>query len=778
MLSDPCNGLATSAAYLPTISSKDQLVSAADAPTLHQVSPARISPLSSTPSSPDSSYEEGGDRRYYRSAGEDQYACCDGVSPGSNAELAPPLLGRQLASRSLPGSRRNSKQADEWLDMERLQLNDEDHPEMQRNLPKPSATKAFSLDDTCLESPSFPPLQFNDRFLYDDENKEVSSLFARKYLNEDDDRFPILVRGRDNRSNVLSASSATLNGEATPNNSNLHAVEYLREWGFSPQSSGELEHDRLLYSAVNGASHIKHTSPVELAAAHASATNLATTNPAPLDYLAAQPLLDPGAVAAALAAFNPYNQALYQQYGLPLNRQGSDGMHSNGSSRSPSSSTNGNGKSKKKNNDIEISNRFAGVKIEDLEGRLFSFCKDQHGCRFLQKKLEEQNRKTVEMIFQEIHPHFVELMTDPFGNYLCQKLLEYCNDEQRTRLVQTVAPEMVGISLNMHGTRAVQRMIEYLSTPQQIRAVIGALSGNVVTLIKDLNGNHVIQKCLNRLASQDKQFIYDAVSEQCVEVATHRHGCCVMQRCIDRASTSQVHQLAEQVIANGLTLVMDPFGNYVVQYILDLHDDLISQRLIHTNFRGNVCRLSMQKFSSNVIEKCIRVADAVTKNALLEELLNRQRLESLLRDSYGNYVVQTALDHADPINRAKLIEAIRPLLPAIRSTPYGKRIQSKIQRVERAQYSAQHPLGQPQPAPHQHIHPSIPHQPPPHHASQQAAVVAAMQTLGAAGLLGLPGDFGMAGGLSTAHQRAAAAALAMGGYGGQNGNGEWFMHGY
>ena len=34
----------------------------------------------------------------------------------------------------------------------------------------------------------------------------------------------------------------------------------------------------------------------------------------------------------------------------------------------------------------------------------------------------------------------------------------------------------------------------------QIHSIIVALSLHVVVLIKDLNGNHVIQKCLNKLA--------------------------------------------------------------------------------------------------------------------------------------------------------------------------------------------------------------------------------------------------------------------------------------
>lgn len=69
--------------------------------------------------------------------------------------------------------------------------------------------------------------------------------------------------------------------------------------------------------------------------------------------------------------------------------------------------------------------------------------------------------------------------------------------------------------------------------------MIVALEPNVVALIKDLNGNHVIQKCLHKLSPEHNQFIYDTVSQHCIEVASHKHGCCVYQRCIDHAVQSQ-----------------------------------------------------------------------------------------------------------------------------------------------------------------------------------------------------------------------------------------------
>ncbi|TFK40914.1 ARM repeat-containing protein [Crucibulum laeve] len=377
--------------------------------------------------------------------------------------------------------------------------------------------------------------------------------------------------------------------------------------------------------------------------------------------------------------------ALYQhggsRYGLGLSPRGNPGADSK---------MNGLHGPKHKRGDIDREfNRFAGTRLEDLQGEIPALCKDQHGCRYLQKKLEEGAPEHRDMIFRETFGHFAELMTDPFGNYLCQKLLEYSTDDQRNIICESVAQDLVNISLNMHGTRAVQKMIDFLSTRRQtdlryntqIHSIIVALSLHVVVLIKDLNGNHVIQKCLNKLAPEDNQFIYNAVAANCVEVATHRHGCCVLQRCIDHASDHQRVQLVNEITYNALTLVQDPYGNYVVQYILDLNDNRFSDGVIR-QFAGNVCALSVQKFSSNVIEKCVRVAEHSTRKMLIEELLNRTRLEKLLRDSYGNYCVQTALDYAEPTQRALLVEGIRPVLPLIRNTPYGKRIQNKLQREQ------------------------------------------------------------------------------------------------
>ncbi|GAA5823058.1 hypothetical protein JCM11251_007469 [Rhodosporidiobolus azoricus] len=587
---------------------------------------------------------------------------------------APAGSDKYAAAKSMPGSRRHSGELAEGA-----QEGQEGAPTKEGAAPAANGIRRLP-NGQQRDADGKPML---NSFLFDDELDAdlQNSAWGGKYLqmNTDDDRFPVLVRGVGG----LSASSAAL--DLAPLSQQAAAAG---EWpAFAPAQTGQ--------------------PTVSAGAPSAPATPNAGVSPG--GRSGALPLPGKSERASPTGAHGKANgavgsnvvDALGEQFGnFSLDTKVFSPSPSVDASGIPSLSTpflatpgggayvhdhgafvyGGPGGAAGGRGDGGMgANRFAGLRLEDLQGDMLPLCKDQFGCRYLQKKLEDGNPEHRDMIFNEIFPHFAELMTDPFANYLAQRLLEHATDEQRDALIESISGELVSISLNMHGTRAVQKMIDYLSTQRQVQSLILALNLNVVTLIKDLNGNHVIQKCLNALPPEDNQFIYNAVATHCIEVATHRHGCCVLQRCIDHASESQRIQLVTEITYNSLTLVQDAFGNYVVQYVLDLNDNRFIEAIVR-QFLGNVSALSAQKFSSNVVEKCIRVADATGRRAIIDELLVKQRLERLLRDSFANYVVQTALDYAEPAQRAQLIETIRPILPMIRNTPYGKRIQSKIQR--------------------------------------------------------------------------------------------------
>ena len=100
---------------------------------------------------------------------------------------------------------------------------------------------------------------------------------------------------------------------------------------------------------------------------------------------------------------------------------------------------------------------------------------------------------------------------------------------------------------------------------EEVSILTSVLKLRIVELIKDLNGNHVVQRCLQKLNAQYTGFIYDAACDQCYDIAQHRHGCCVLQRCIDYATADQKIRLVACIAKHGLQLSNNAFGNYVIQ---------------------------------------------------------------------------------------------------------------------------------------------------------------------------------------------------------------------
>ena len=79
-----------------------------------------------------------------------------------------------------------------------------------------------------------------------------------------------------------------------------------------------------------------------------------------------------------------------------------------------------------------------------------------------------------------------------------------------------------------------------------------------------------------------------------------------------------------------------------MQYVLDLKNDRATEGLKGC-FEGRYAQLARQKFSSNVVEKCLCVFDDASKRRIIGELLSVSCFDHILQDPFANYVIQSAL---------------------------------------------------------------------------------------------------------------------------------------
>ena len=136
------------------------------------------------------------------------------------------------------------------------------------------------------------------------------------------------------------------------------------------------------------------------------------------------------------------------------------------------------------------------------------------------------------------------------------------------------------------------------------------------------------------------------------------------------------------IVHNAEKFIQDPFGNYVVQYVLERAnaDDV---RMIASKLLGRLASLSMQKFSSNVVEKALQIAPGEVQQDMISELIDKKTLRSLLRDQFGNYVMQRALLASPKEQVHDVVDAISPHMTELFSThpASARRLASRLLKI-------------------------------------------------------------------------------------------------
>jgi len=299
------------------------------------------------------------------------------------------------------------------------------------------------------------------------------------------------------------------------------------------------------------------------------------------------------------------------------------------------------------------------------------------------------------MVFKEIYPSALNLMTDVFGNYVIQKFFEHGTVEQKHMLGELLVGNVLTLSLQMYGCRVVQKALEVIS-PEQQAHLVKELEGHVMKCIKDQNGNHVIQKVIEQVPAHYTQFIVDTFVNKVFNLATHPYGCRVIQRILEHHSDSSItydekrrgiqrgsppQQILKELLHCTISLVQDQYGNYVVQHVLE-HGRPQDKHEIVKQLRGKIVQLSQHKFASNVIEKCVQFGSHEHRQWLIDEMCSDSNaLEMMMKDQYANYVVQKILDVCDAQQREFLITHIRPHVPSLKKYTYGKHIIARLEKI-------------------------------------------------------------------------------------------------
>ncbi|OAA66005.1 pumilio family mRNA-binding protein [Niveomyces insectorum RCEF 264] len=313
--------------------------------------------------------------------------------------------------------------------------------------------------------------------------------------------------------------------------------------------------------------------------------------------------------------------------------------------------------------------------LKDIYCHIVEFSGDQHGSRFIQSKLETANSDEKEHVFREISANTLVLMKDVFGNYVVQKFFEHGNQVQKKYLAEQMKGKMVDLSTQTYACRVVQKALQHILVDQQV-LLAGELEADVIRVVKDQNGNHVIQKIIELVPREHIGFVMDAFRGRVRELSSHNFGCRVVQRMLEYGSDDDKAAILLELHENTRDLIMDQFGNYVAQHVIQFGEPDDRARMIR-KVLDELVPMSRHKFASNVVEKCIEHGSATDRLRIREELDKVGSdgvpvLQHLIKDQYGNYVIQKLLKQLKNEEHRHFVEALSVQLNVLKPSNPGR----------------------------------------------------------------------------------------------------------
>ena len=299
---------------------------------------------------------------------------------------------------------------------------------------------------------------------------------------------------------------------------------------------------------------------------------------------------------------------------------------------------------KRKNSQKETN--YMNMSLKEITNKLEQLATKKHGCKFLENFLKMSKNRS-EIVNKEFYPKLYwiklyELSNDLFGNYFIQTLIPELDNNNLMSFTNIIIGNLLNLCLNPHGTRVVQILINNIKDNKcnLLLTFTNALSKIMDKLINNLNGSFVLMHYAATI--KDNEIIYDFLNNNLIEIATNSYSCSALQKLIDIGTNKQKQKLLINIINNTDKLVGNQCGLYVLQFIMNKNNYYINDTILDKIF-NRIIYLSKRKYSSNVIEKCFETCSPERINQLINIFNNEVIIRDLIKDIFGNYVIQKLL---------------------------------------------------------------------------------------------------------------------------------------
>lgn len=300
-----------------------------------------------------------------------------------------------------------------------------------------------------------------------------------------------------------------------------------------------------------------------------------------------------------------------------------------------------------------------------LKGKFEQIIRTHKGSRMFQNYLKNTHNDILHQIFLELKNKLPELLRDNYANYFCKKFFNCLNQKDRIEYLTLIQNDLSSLSIDITATYPIQGIIEILGSKAEKRIIYMGIKDSISVFCYNVYGTHILEKILSYFEEEFIKEIIDYVYNNFISLSFNINGICLVKKLLLMTHKKELHKKIKKIIYdNAYNLIIHQYGNYVIQTIVENWDDNELEDIIN-QYKNKYLFLSMEKYSSNAIERIIEKNKNNLEN-YIDEICNDKNIIELIKNKYGNYVVQKAVKLSSGNYRDRIIGEISKNLNKLR----------------------------------------------------------------------------------------------------------------
>ncbi|KAF7138135.1 hypothetical protein RHSIM_Rhsim07G0222300 [Rhododendron simsii] len=246
--------------------------------------------------------------------------------------------------------------------------------------------------------------------------------------------------------------------------------------------------------------------------------------------------------------------------------------------------------------------------LTNIQNQLISICLNPHGTRVVQRLLETiDSQRQISLVLSALSPGAVVLATDPNGHHVIQQCLIHFSNEDNKYLLNEIADNCLKIATNKHGCCVLQACVDH-SQGEYRESLVADIIAYAIHLAEDPYGNYVVQHLLGLKIREVTKNLVKQFEGSFVSLSCNKYASNVMEKCLTEAGEEVSSQILMEFLRSPdvSMLLIDPFGNFVIQSALSVSKGVIRSALLNV-IRANAAILRTNMYGRKVLDRLDKI---------------------------------------------------------------------------------------------------------------------------------------------------------------------------